>query len=63
MEENEYIFKLSVNEINRLINALNDQTNRVVSKLQAQYAEQTRETVETVEPEDQLLMEDNNGNA
>lgn len=60
MEENEYIFKLSVNEINRLINALNDQTNRVVSKLQAQYAEQTRETVEQ---EDQLLMEDNNGNA
>ena len=60
MEENEYIFKLSINEINRLINALNDQTNRVVSKLQAQYAEQTRETVE---PEEQILMEDNNGNA
>ena len=60
MEENEYVFKLSVNEVNRLINALNDQTNRVVSKLQTQFAEQQPRKIED---ENELLMEDSNGNA
>ena len=60
MEENEYIFKLSVNEVNKLINALNDQTNRIVSKLQTQFAEQN---TKQPEKEEQLLMEGNNGNA
>ena len=51
-----YNFNLEQNEAELLMNALQKQTNSLLTKMQAQFAEQTKEEDEA--EEDQLLVED-----
>ena len=52
-----YNFNLEQNEAELLMNALQKQTNNLLTKMQAQFAEQTKEP----EYEDQLLVEEEDG--
>lgn len=54
-----YNFNLEQNEAELLMNALQKQTNNLLTKMQAQFAEQTKEP----EPEDeeQILVEEEDG--
>ena len=54
-----YNFNLEQNEAELLMNALQKQTNNLLTKMQAQFAEQTKE----LEPEDeeQILVEEEDG--
>ena len=56
-----YNFNLEQNEAELLMNALQKQTNSLLTKMQSQFAEQTKplEKAED-EDEDELLVEDNN---
>ena len=49
-----YNFNLEQNEAELLMNGLQKQTNNLLTKMQAQFAEQTKEP----EDEDQLLVEE-----
>ena len=51
-----YNFNLEQNEAELLMNALQKQTNSLLTKMQAQFAEQTKEEDES--DEDQLLVEE-----
>lgn len=51
-----YNFNLEQNEAELLMNALQKQTNSLLTKMQAQFAEQTKEEDEA--EEDQLLVEE-----
>lgn len=53
-----YNFNLEQNEAELLMNALQKQTNSLLTKMQNQFAEQTAPKPET--DEDELLVEDNN---
>lgn len=55
-----YNFNLEQNEAELLMNALQKQTNNLLTKMQAQFAEQTKESEES-EDEDQLLVEEEDG--
>ena len=55
-----YNFNLEQNEAELLMNALQKQTNSLLTKMQAQFAEQTKEENET-EEEEQLLVEEEDG--
>ena len=57
-----YNFNLEQNEAELLMNALQKQTNSLLTKMQSQFAEQTK-PLEKAEDEDELLVEDNNGKA
>lgn len=57
-----YNFNLEQSEAELLMNALQKQTNSLLTKMQAQFAEQTKES-EQPEDEDELLVEGDNGNA
>lgn len=52
-----YNFNLEQNEAELLMNALQKQTNNLLTKMQTQFAEQTKES----EDEDQLLVEEEDG--
>lgn len=54
-----YNFNLEQNEAELLMNALQKQTNSLLTKMQAQFAEQTKEENET--EEEQLLVEEEDG--
>lgn len=54
-----YNFNLEQNEAELLMNALQKQTNNLLTKMQAQFAEQTKEQEQ--EDEDQLLVEEEDG--
>lgn len=54
-----YNFNLEQNEAELLMNALQKQTNSLLTKMQAQFAEQTKEEDES--DEDQLLVEEEDG--
>lgn len=55
-----YNFNLEQNEAELLMNALQKQTNSLLTKMQAQFAEQTKEPEEP-EGEEQLLVEEEDG--
>lgn len=57
-----YNFNLEQNEAELLMNALQKQTNSLLTKMQNQFAEQTK-PLEKAEDEDELLVEDNNDKA
>lgn len=56
-----YNFNLEQNEAELLMNALQKQTNSLLTKMQNQFAEQTAPKPEA--DEDELLVEDNNDEA
>lgn len=55
-----YNFNLEQNEAELLINALQNQTNGLINKIQGQFAEQTK-PLEKAEDEDEILVEENDG--
>lgn len=55
-----YNFNLEQNEAELLINALQNQTNGLINKIQGQFAEQTK-PLEKAEDEDEILVEGNDG--
>lgn len=58
---NEYNFRLSEKEAELLMNALQNQTNGVIAKMQTQYAEQTQPSATEVNnEEEQVILEENN---
>lgn len=58
---NEYNFRLSEKEAELLMNALQNQTNGVIAKMQTQYAEQTQSSATEVNnEEEQVILEENN---
>jgi hypothetical protein len=57
-----YNFNLEQSEAELLMNALQKQTNGLLTKMQAQFAEQTKEP-EQPGDEDELLVEEDNGKA
>lgn len=54
----EYNFRMTVKEVDSLINALSFQTNSLVEKLQNQFAEQN--TKQQEQTEDEILVEEEN---
>ena len=58
-----YNFNLEQNEAELLMNALQKQTNSLLTKMQNQFAEQTAPKPEPETDEDELLVEDNNDEA
>lgn len=56
-----YNFNLEQSEAELLMNALQKQTNGLLTKMQAQFAEQTKEPEQS--DEDELLVEEDNGKA
>lgn len=58
---NEYNFRLSEKEAELLMNALQNQTNGVIAKMQTQYAEQAQPSATEVNnEEEQVILEENN---
>ena len=55
-----YNFNLEQNEAELLINALQNQTNGLINKIQGQFAEQTK-PLEKAEDEDEILVEESDG--
>ena len=53
-----YNFNLEQNEAELLMNALQNQTNGILMKIQSQFAEQTKQPEKE---EDELLVEDSDG--
>ena len=56
-----YNFNLEQNEAELLMNALQNQTNGILMKIQSQFAEQTKQPEESTEGEEELLVEEDNG--
>lgn len=56
----EFNFKLSEKEAELLMNALQNQTSKVITKMQTQYAEQTQPPVAEVnDKEEHVILEEN----
>ena len=55
----EYNFKLSEKEAELLMNALQNQTNGVIAKMQTQYSEQTQPTPVQSNNEENIILEEN----
>lgn len=55
----EYNFKLSEKEAELLMNALQNQTNGVIAKMQTQYSEQTQPAPVQSNNEENIILEEN----
>lgn len=55
----EYNFKLSEKEAELLMNALQNQTSGVITKMQTQYSEQTQPTPVQSNNEENIILEEN----